>query len=139
MKYLVEKDIPSIHATIVLPSGQAIRLFCLHPTPPVPQENPRSTEQDKEILLVGKLAKASRLPVIVAGDLNDVAWSYTTELFQKVSGLLDPGRGFSIRLTPNIPYCASRSTIFFVQRISNWCAFSVCRPLARIIFQCSPT
>lgn len=96
VKFLVENDIPSIHAQVLLPSGEPIQLHCLHPTPPVPQENPRSTERDKEILLVAKLAKASPIPVIVAGDLNDVAWSYTTELFQKTSGLLDPrrGRGF---------------------------------------------
>jgi len=96
IKYLVEDDIPSIHAVVVLPNGQHIRLFALHPTPPVPNENPRSTERDKELLLVADLAKASDLPVIVIGDLNDVAWSYTTELFLKMSGLLDPrrGRGF---------------------------------------------
>jgi endonuclease/exonuclease/phosphatase (EEP) superfamily protein YafD len=96
VKYMVEDDIPSIHTVIVLESGVKVRLFAVHPTPPVPNENPRSTERDKELLLVADLAKASDLPVIVIGDLNDVAWSYTTELFLKMSGLIDPrrGRGF---------------------------------------------
>ena len=96
VKFLVEEGIPSIHTTVKLPSGHMFYLYCLHPQPPVPQENPRSTERDAELLLIAKEAKACKLPVIVAGDLNDVAWSYTTELFMKISGLLDPrrGRGF---------------------------------------------
>lgn len=96
VEWLVEEGVPSIHAVVELPCGKQVKLFCVHPTPPVPTENPRSTERDKELLIVAKLAKSSTLPVIVLGDLNDVAWSYTTELFCKISGLLDPrkGRGF---------------------------------------------
>ena len=96
INYLVKEDIPSIEVDVQLKNGQWVKLYCLHPEPPVPQENPRSTERDKEILMVGKSAKECKLPVIVMGDLNDVAWSYTTELFGKISGLLDPrrGRGF---------------------------------------------
>lgn len=82
VKFLVEKDIPSVHACIKLPSGDLIQFHGLHPQPPVPAEDPRSTERDKEILMIGKSAKASKIPMIVAGDLNDVAWSYTTELFK---------------------------------------------------------
>lgn len=96
VKYLVEADIPSIHTQITLRNGKSVQLFAVHPTPPTPNENVRSTERDKELLLVADLAKDSKLPVIVVGDLNDVAWSHTTELFLKMSSLLDPrrGRGF---------------------------------------------
>jgi endonuclease/exonuclease/phosphatase (EEP) superfamily protein YafD len=96
VRFLVEKDIPSVTAEIKTNEGQLFRLYCLHPKPPVPRESEESTERDAEILLVGKEARKCRIPVIVAGDLNDVAWSYTTNLFLKVSELLDPriGRGF---------------------------------------------
>jgi endonuclease/exonuclease/phosphatase (EEP) superfamily protein YafD len=96
VRFLVEKDIPSITADIRCADGKVFRLYCLHPMPPVPKESETSTERDAEILIVGKEARKCKKPVIVAGDLNDVAWSYTTNLFLKVSGLLDPriGRGF---------------------------------------------
>jgi len=96
IKFLVESDVPSFHMRVRLPSGEVFRLHSLHPRPPIPQENPRSTERDAELLIVAKEAEKSSLPVVVAGDMNDVAWSYTTELFMKISKLLDPrrGRGF---------------------------------------------
>jgi endonuclease/exonuclease/phosphatase (EEP) superfamily protein YafD len=94
--FLVKDDVPSISVKVILADGNKIQLYGVHPEPPVPQENPRSTARDKELLIIGKWAKEQKIPVIVMGDLNDVAWSYTTELFCKTSKLLDPrkGRGF---------------------------------------------
>ena len=96
LKFLVQDDVPSIHARLRLCGGPEVELRCLHPRPPAPQEAAESTQRDAELLMVGKELKHLDAPAIVMGDLNDVAWSRTSYLFQNVSGLLDPriGRGF---------------------------------------------
>lgn len=96
VSYIVDDSIPSVHSDVILPSGNRIRLHAIHPTPPMPQENPSSTDRDAELMKVAKMVRDSKLPVVVIGDFNDVAWSATTRLFKNVGELLDIriGRGF---------------------------------------------
>ncbi|MDT0294325.1 endonuclease/exonuclease/phosphatase family protein [Mesonia ostreae] len=96
VNFLVADSIPSIETRLKLNNQDTIQVYVIHPTPPMPQHNPKSTDRDKEMMMVGKMARESKLPTLVMGDFNDVAWSHTTLKFQRLSKLLDPriGRGF---------------------------------------------
>jgi len=93
--FLVEDDIPSMSMRVRINDMRTIRLHVLHPRPPAPGENEQSIERDVELLLLAKHLQDLDEPVIVSGDLNDVAWSRTTRLFRRISGMLDirVGRG----------------------------------------------
>lgn len=105
VRYLVEKDVPSITTKVKLRNGDTIKLYCLHPRPPRPDKNQDSENRDAELVLVAKDLKDNELKTIVAGDLNDVAWSHTTRLFRRISKTLDPriGRGMFNTFSAKMP------------------------------------
>jgi endonuclease/exonuclease/phosphatase (EEP) superfamily protein YafD len=95
IRFLTHHEYPSMHARVTLRCGEQIELHCVHPAPPSPSEKQTSILRDSELVVLGRQVSDASLPVVVTGDLNDVAWSLTTSLFRKISGLLDPriGRG----------------------------------------------
>jgi endonuclease/exonuclease/phosphatase (EEP) superfamily protein YafD len=99
VRFLVDDEVPSVRARVELPSGQRVWFYGVHPRPPHPEEHRNSIQRDAELLLVGhevgmRMASDDD-PVVVAGDFNDVSWSYVTLMMRRISGLLDPriGRG----------------------------------------------
>ena len=93
VRTMVSDEIPSIDATIRLRDGTSVRVFAVHPNPPRYGED--TTKRDAELVLVGREIR-DEPSAIVLGDMNDVGWSRTSDLFREVSGMLDPriGRGF---------------------------------------------
>jgi len=91
---LVTDDVPCCELTCRSPQGTPVTFMGVHPEPPLPTQS--SEERDTELsLLAERLQEKNARHVIVAGDLNDVAWSASTKAFRASSRLLDPriGRG----------------------------------------------
>jgi endonuclease/exonuclease/phosphatase (EEP) superfamily protein YafD len=103
IRFLMDPEVPSFHAHLVLRSGDRVHLYAVHPRPP--QTFQASFDRDAELLVIGREIHASPEPAIVAGDLNDVGWSHTTRLFQRMSGLMDPrlGRGLFSTFPATLP------------------------------------
>jgi endonuclease/exonuclease/phosphatase (EEP) superfamily protein YafD len=106
VRFLIQDDIPSIHTGVELRSGTRIFFYGLHPRPPEPLRDQDATPRDAELVFVGREISKYERPTLVAGDLNDVAWSHTTNLFLRLSHLVDPrlGRGFYNTFNANTPW-----------------------------------
>ena len=92
-RYLIQQNVPSIRCQVELDNGQRFWLYCVHPKPPSPTENDYSTARDGELYKIAMEVNELKQPVIVAGDLNDVAWSHSTRMFLRLSHLQDPRKG----------------------------------------------
>lgn len=117
--FLVSDDIPSIGLRVRV-GDSLIRVHIVHPTPPAPGENLSSEDRDVELLVLAESLKNVDEPVIVSGDLNDVAWSKTTRLFRSVSGLLDPRTGRGLFNTFHADYWFFRWPLDHVFVSNHW-------------------
>lgn len=121
VKFLIKDSIPSFHGQVKLPSGKKITIRLVHPEPPAPGEKSTSKNRDAELVIIAKEVRDLEEPVLVCGDLNDVAWSHTTRLFQRISRLLDPRKGRGMYNTFNAKYTLIRwplDHVFFSKHFS---------------------
>lgn len=93
--YFVADDVPSIEVELETADGFRFVFFGVHPPPPSPTEEETSKERDGDLLSVAKKVRDYRLPVVVSGDFNNVAWARSSVLFKRTSQLIDAriGRG----------------------------------------------
>lgn len=98
VNYLNNKKVPSFETSISLTNEKKVTFHAIHPVPPTHFENlPDNAGQKANALQkLGEKVKDRKSPTIVAGDLNDVVWSYVDELTHTKNILYDVrvGRGF---------------------------------------------
>ena len=110
---LVSERRVSLWAEIEDHPGHRFNFIGVHPTPPglldsTGDKRRDSRVRDAELVMIAKeIAKKKDQSWVVAGDFNDVAWSHTTRLFKRISGLRDPriGRSFMGTYIAQIPPC----------------------------------
>lgn len=87
--FFLQDDRPTIEALLQTENNQEFVFFGIHPPPPSPTEEKTSKEKDGELMLIAKHIRILKLPIIAAGDFNNVCWSKIAHLFAKVSNLND--------------------------------------------------
>lgn len=102
VRYLVEDYVPSIKTGVRLRSGDLVDFYGMHPKPPLMHSSRRG---ETEIIRAAREIRSSGRPAVLAGDLNDVPWSYAQEDFRSVSGMTDPrlGRAFEATFKADNP------------------------------------
>jgi len=107
LNHFVSDDIPSIEALIKV-GAHNLRIFGLHPEPPLPGEAWTSMPKNLEMLsAANRITAEPRAELdIVIGDLNDVGWSLSAKKFKEITGLKDPreGRGFYATFPTYLPF-----------------------------------
>lgn len=102
--FFVADDVPSMEAIVETEDGYQFLFFAVHPPPPSPTEEATAKERDGDLLSIAKRIRTQKLPAVVMGDFNTVAWAKTSKLFRKTSKLIDARIGRGILATFHAKY-----------------------------------
>lgn len=106
VNHFVVNTTPSIEALIKI-KDRYIRIYGIHPEPPIPGERLTTMPKDLELILTARriLSHDEKELSILVGDLNDVGWSAISKKFRKITGMKDPreGRGFYASFPTYLP------------------------------------
>lgn len=93
---LTSSNNPSVFATATLASGRRLRLYAIHPRPPLVGQS--TAERDGQLSATALAAHDDILPHIVLGDLNSVPWAAEIGRLKAIGRVEDPrvGRGLFI-------------------------------------------
>ncbi|MDY7394981.1 endonuclease/exonuclease/phosphatase family protein [Aureibaculum sp. 2210JD6-5] len=98
INYFNNNQVPSFKSTITLENDKSFSLYCIHPVPPTHFKNlpDNAGQEETSLIKLGREVEEQRLPTVVAGDFNDVVWSYADELTDTKNVFYDVrvGRGF---------------------------------------------
>lgn len=127
--FVADDQTPAVLAEMRAPGGQLFKFVGLHPRPPTPGQD--TDERDEEIRQAATLANGAGLPVVVMGDFNVVAWSWTAERFKHHGDFRDPrvGRGIYSSYDAQHPILRFPIDQFYLSRDINLVAFDRTRPI----------
>jgi endonuclease/exonuclease/phosphatase (EEP) superfamily protein YafD len=97
--YLTDSRNPSVFASVRLPSGETVKLYAIHPRPPLVGQS--TAERDGQLLAAALAARDDPAPHVIAGDINSVPWEGVIGRTQRVGRVLDPRIGQGLYVTWN--------------------------------------
>lgn len=93
------QDTPAIVTSVTLRTGEVVDFIGIHPKPPQAWQSARG--RDAQLYAAANVLRTRVEPGILAGDLNATPWEIAVERMRRLSGLIDPRRGYGYVATWN--------------------------------------
>ncbi|WP_298957160.1 endonuclease/exonuclease/phosphatase family protein [uncultured Methylobacterium sp.] len=99
IRQLAGQDTPAVVTGITLRSGEVVTFVGLHPKPPQLWRSARG--RDAELYAAAEVLRERTGLGLLAGDLNATPWELAVERTKRLTGLIDPRRGYGYVATWN--------------------------------------